>query len=333
MVWATDGSYRFGDLYRYAPIKRFKPSAPIDSKFSEEDAFDAGMALTDECQTFLVGDSFAFKGIGDSQFAAEIQQSLAGPVFTVNNNAHGDVHDHPCTLLKERAKMGARGSRVLLLEMVERLIPGYFANEAFLERIPLGEGGFPAGHRRGHLGEIKRAFLADTEKRHTALLRHCHLWAPINESWHTWVFETFGQLPAETPLCSADPPMLFFRDEVDSYRARFEDQQIDGIAERLAKLANVLRQSYDTELLFVPVPNKMTVYAGLVTKDPGNQFLPRLCTALANRNVRFVNVLPKFQEQRELVYLPSDTHWNALGLRIAARETVRAWPVAGAVKH
>jgi hypothetical protein len=92
------------------------------------------------------------------------------------------------------------------------------------------------------------------------------------------------------------------------------------------------------KLLVVLIPNKYTVYQGLLA---GNEGLPRVDEELMNRNeaalralnIPVVNLTPVLKahamagiDGREYVYWRNDTHWNSRGISLAADEIVRRLP-------
>jgi hypothetical protein len=91
------------------------------------------------------------------------------------------------------------------------------------------------------------------------------------------------------------------------------------------------------DLLVVLVPDKYAVYGPLLEeRDPLTQakdaFLDRLETALRPTGIPVVNLLPVFRQQAgvlldrgEYLYWRDDTHWNRIGISVAAHEVGRAW--------
>jgi len=89
-------------------------------------------------------------------------------------------------------------------------------------------------------------------------------------------------------------------------------------------------------LAILLVPTKFTVYGPLLDPPaaagrPGPDRLQRLESALRSRGVAVVNLEGPLQsrareelDRGRYVYWRDDTHWNALGMEIAARELVRA---------
>jgi hypothetical protein len=97
-------------------------------------------------------------------------------------------------------------------------------------------------------------------------------------------------------------------------------------------------------LLVVLVPRKYTVYAPLLaTPDPGPEasvrYLGDLESRLNAEGIAVVNLTPPFRAAAETslargsyIYFPDDTHWNAAGAGLAAREIGRVWPALPAAR-
>ncbi|HEX4602329.1 MAG TPA: hypothetical protein VH116_13110 [Gemmatimonadales bacterium] len=90
-------------------------------------------------------------------------------------------------------------------------------------------------------------------------------------------------------------------------------------------------------LLVVLVPTKYAVYAPLLrTPDAGpdqsTRYLADVARRLGAAGIPTVNLLPSYRAaarralaEDRYIYLRDDTHWNAAGVGVAARELWRAW--------
>lgn len=90
-------------------------------------------------------------------------------------------------------------------------------------------------------------------------------------------------------------------------------------------------------LVVVLVPRKYTVYAPLLSSpDPGPEasvrYLSDLESRLSAEGIPVVNLTTPFRAAAETglargsyIYFPDDTHWNAAGAGLAARQIWRAW--------
>src|ERR1017187_468614 len=87
LAWATSGSYRYGDLYRFAPVWSFKPAKPLPvGPDNNTDSIDRGMALHDDDKMIWLGDSFSFCDFGESPFETQVARKVGLQSFSVYNN-------------------------------------------------------------------------------------------------------------------------------------------------------------------------------------------------------------------------------------------------------
>ena len=95
--------------------------------------------------------------------------------------------------------------------------------------------------------------------------------------------------------------------------------------------AQILKSYSDTcdtlgiEFIFIPIPNKETVYyqrAGLVSQP---KYLKLLYSELAKRKVKTVNLLEIFNNKKDsiLLYHLDDTHWNSNSTNIAVDQLIK----------
>jgi SGNH hydrolase-like domain, acetyltransferase AlgX len=138
----------------------------------------------------------------------------------------------------------------------------------------------------------------------------------------------------EKTLSSGDW-MLFYRDEMKNY-----DQERLVSTEYWTKLRAGL-DAASLGLLVVLVPDKYTVYHrhlldATSTLVPPEQFLAAMESALRSAGIPVVNLTEAFQREaaaglsrKTYIYHRDDTHWNDLGIAVAAREIAQAWRASG----
>lgn len=324
LAWATSDSYHYGDLYRFAQIKRFKPAQPLPTSSTENrDSLDQGHSLQPTDKLILFGDSFSFADWGESTFPIQLAHKTGLPIFSINNNRHPEFWRNPYRFLETYTNQPS-SPRIVVYEIAERLIEQQFSIP--VPSAATAESGRPAPSHLDAFRKLEDAILGDTESRHETLLKHSFITSPIVSLWNTTIFENFQQISVHTPLYSLEPPFLFFREEVNGYQAVHSERLVTTLAENITRLSETLRTRYNCTLVFVPVPNKITVYSQLATTKPYDDFLPRLCAVLKTRNVPTVELLPRFKQEKDFLYWPSDTHWNNLGIHMAVEETVRELP-------
>ena len=321
--WATRADYHFGDLYRLAKIERFKPAAPlVRGQFANRDSIDQGGRKPDESDVIYLGDSFGFADWGQAPFQMQLQQKVRTPFFSVLNNNHREFWLNPYSLIPPGTNRDM-SRHVFVYETVERLIPLQFSN-------PFPTNPFAPAHGKSFglnlWTNIKGILFDNSEARSETLLYHSFVTSPLVGLWNTAVFELFGRVPVETPLYSLNPPSLFYQDEVESFDSVHDDPMVDTLADNISLFDRNLRERFGYTLYFIPIPDKITVYSRLATTKPYDDFLPRLCSALKKRGVHTVEILPAFQQQTNMLYWPTDTHWNNTGISIAVEQTLKNWP-------
>jgi hypothetical protein len=321
--WATTQEYKYGDLYRFAKVARFKPSVPLSAgPDSDRDSIDKGQEQPTNTEALFFGDSFGFRDAGEGTLVDQLERRIGTPMFSVYRNNHPSLVQNPYLLLNSEAPSRTNG-RMLVYEIVERLIQNQFDTGIPTNAVQTTE---PKSFIDRAWSKIEKTMFENSEARSEALLKHGRMSAPIVAWWNTAVFDVLEQISPETPLYSLHPPFLFFRDEVINFQTPHTDEHIARLADNVAAFGRDLRERFGLTLYFIPVPNKITVYSQLATNQPYDGFLPRLCADLKSRGVDTVEMLPAFQHRTNLLYWPSDTHWNAVGIRIGVEKSVENWP-------
>ncbi|MFN3195431.1 MAG: alginate O-acetyltransferase AlgX-related protein [Chlorobiota bacterium] len=82
--------------------------------------------------------------------------------------------------------------------------------------------------------------------------------------------------------------------------------------------------SIGVEFIYMPMPNKETVYYELVPLDEQPNYINQLTEMLTKKGVNVINTLEIFNTEREqskqLLYQLDDTHWNSNGVKVIANE-------------
>jgi hypothetical protein len=150
-------------------------------------------------------------------------------------------------------------------------------------------------------------------------------WARSLVEWSaTARYRILGEACVSTALLSAQPPMLFLNEESDQSERSYFHAHSPALVASIVRSIGVIQtslRSQGLEFIFVPVPNKMTIYGDLVTDAPYDGFVPRVVEALRQGGVCVVDLVPTFQELRrrgETVYYATDTHWTRVAVERAA---------------
>lgn len=80
--------------------------------------------------------------------------------------------------------------------------------------------------------------------------------------------------------------------------------------------------SIGVEFLFLPIPNKETVYYKNVPFETQPDYLFKIDSILNYRKVESINSLKIFNDSKKYVYHKDDTHWNYEGVNLIANEIV-----------
>jgi hypothetical protein len=124
-----------------------------------------------------------------------------------------------------------------------------------------------------------------------------------------------------------NPPFLFYDEEVvrgknTSFYYPHTDSLVAQIADNIALISETMKSRYNTDLLFMPIPNAYTLYHKFINNDTYDGFVPRLEDELEKRGVKTVKLYQKFLDSNDVLYFPTDSHWNAQGVGIALDEIV-----------
>lgn len=105
------------------------------------------------------------------------------------------------------------------------------------------------------------------------------------------------------------------------------DDQINTIVDMISQY-KAYCDSLGIGFIFLPMPNKETVYYRNVPFEHQPAFLYKLYDNLRNKNIKFINILDRFNEittlepEKQLYHL-DDTHWNGNGVEVTAEEIMR----------
>jgi hypothetical protein len=167
-------------------------------------------------------------------------------------------------------------------------------------------------------------FNTKSEELFSLLLQGSYLTSGFYSIIATLKFDLFGYISSRTPVYSLDKfevPMLFYditvNDKPTSFYFNHNDSLINIYCKNITDLSEKLMDRYNLKLIFLPVPNKFTIYHSTIRpEDKYDDFLPRLCTALGKHHISCVNLYDDFITSDSLVYYGTDSHWNEKGVSI-----------------
>ncbi len=316
LEWATEGADKYGDLYRLALVSDFKmeiPEVVTAEEASSEEWHDQRIVF--------IGDSFSETERGHKRLPELVAGAVDEPLFYVKGNYFPEYFN-PLYLFREK-HIRRDKNRIVILERVERYIVSTYGQE--LDADP--DLATATEESQSFFTSFADQWFTHSEQNYQYLLQSSCVTMPVIEVWNTMLFHLSGRISEETPSYSLHPPFLFYYDEIvrdstSSFYYPHPDTLIDAIADNILALHDELASQYNAELIFMPVPTKYTLYHALVSHDRYDLFLPRLCAALKRRGVNTVELYERFAAERDTIYFPTDSHWNARGAALALEQTM-----------
>ncbi len=320
MGLATVTTTEYGGLYLDAKIDRFKiPLPPTPEPLPANPALEA-----DDYRIFTVGDSFFGLDLGYYDFSTQLAQRLEQPVHYL-----GHVRQAPFAALTS----STRRSRpvAVVLEVLERDMAQVFT-EVYPQNLPPPSKFRETGSGR-ELNEETVFLPLERLSRFNELcayfLKRNRLSFFLSSRYETFMFERYGKISPRIGAYTTDPPMLFVRNTITTglpgtFFYHHTDSLINRVADNIAATRDSLRLHYNAAFVFLPIPNKITVYHERVTDRAYDNLLPRLYDALEERGVAVVRLYSPFRQHPRPVYYASDIHWNAEGMSIALDQVTAA---------
>ncbi len=304
---------KYGELYYFSMIKHFREEGlpPSQRKFEHSEK----AASVADCDILVFGDSF-FEFSRHIQFPEMLADDFSKKVHYVKS-------DFPLKYLAENGYTDTT-PKLVLFERVERYIPTAFEELQENSEIvgPSTEANFSP------LKRIKnKIFYEKSEGLYDVMLKRSYLSSRLYSFLVTLKFDLYGSITEKTPkyLKDGSNSWLFYHDQVNetttSFYYTFTDEEIERICDHMADLSARLSETYNMELLYLPLPAKYTLYHQVINEDTYNEFLPKLYEGLEERGVKFVEVYDAFKNSDTLLYYRTDSHWNQNGIDIAYKET------------
>lgn len=117
----------------------------------------------------------------------------------------------------------------------------------------------------------------------------------------------------------AGKPFLINKAELTDEQKK---QYINAIIARL-RLYEDYFSKRNIRFIFMPIPDKETIYYKVAGFDKQPDFLDELAAAADNAGIEILNIktafdLARIKDPNALLYIPDDSHWNANGAEITA---------------
>lgn len=314
---------RYGEQYYASYIRHFREELPkpVDK-----------YRLSDRNPGLNNSDLIAF---GDSFFDFSRQKTVAERLHdSLGIKVHAEAGFlatkdwYPLVYLAENKYQNAQ-NKYLIYEVVERNIHERFIIPHELKWPIIDD------DQNGLNNFLKKfryfVFNSKSEEFYTVLLRGSYLTSWLYTEIATLKFDLFGYISSQTPVYSLNKfemPMLFYdltvNDKPTGFYFNHTDELIKTYTENIADLSEKLLINYNLKLIFVPVPNKFTIYSKIIKPaDKYDDFLPRLYREMDNRKISYVNLYDSFISSDTLLYYGTDSHWNKKGVDIAVNEILK----------
>lgn len=316
-----------GDLYLMSGLSSFiaeKNRVPLTNDRSLEDA-----------DIIVYADSFGEQSVGDGAFHMRLEKLVDRPIFLERHRYQ--YKDPPAWLKSEKA--GPFRAKILIHLQIERNIrvrplPGknlHSIQRAAKAKTLLGRA-WKA--RETESASYWKSALFDNSKIEY-VVKNSFLSRRLFDVVAMGRLRIFGKTSMLVPKVSLSPKMLFYYESVNSFKMSLDDRNIEKIVSRLHTTDKLLRERYDMSYVYVPIPNKYTIYHDFADElSTYNDFLPILSEKLAHRGVICVNLYPEFMRHRdEMLYWPDDTHWNDKGIELAVKMTDAALRERGLIER
>jgi len=290
--------HTYGDLYYMCRADHFKAQLPELTTYDFQNNPDIN---SKDSRIMIFGDSF----FGNARWGKTIPEIISD---SLNTNIYFIYEVNPLNILSNKYVKGT--AKVLLLEMIERRVQAVFSNTVSVKK----QSAISIARINSILqGEAKDDY-------YLYLLKEGRITGSIYSRLMSLKFDAFGLISDETPVYRTNPDWLFYYQDVkgtSGFYYEYSDSKISILAENIKKLGQSLYDDYNLKLLFFVIPNKYTLYHKLINNDKYNDFIPRLNSELGKKGVETVNVYDAFKSSEEILYYPTDTHWNEKGMKIA----------------
>ncbi|SDL60872.1 SGNH hydrolase-like domain-containing protein, acetyltransferase AlgX [Catalinimonas alkaloidigena] len=318
-----------GDLYYLTKLSAFS-QARNDQDFLQQESKTS--SNPENADVLIMGDSFMqvfakaidrFSTKHDQQIyvvSTRHNPALLEPLFKINTFEK---------LLQKTQVRRRRGApRTLIVESVERELIRRFATPQPITQPSGLEKRFADLAFRAQ-AKFNQWFVLKPVKV-DYFLKHSVVTSAAYGAWADARFALFQEVPGNH-LYTRNPPWLFFGPTQSNFTDIRPDSLIQEITANLVLLQAKLLGQYNLKLVFMPVPDKLSVYGHLVTEKPYDNFVPRLCKALEQAHVPVICLYDDFKASAEPVYHPTDTHWNPDGMRIAVQKIEHFLPASNSV--
>jgi hypothetical protein len=290
----------YGDMYYQSMVDDFKTILP---DYYPTFVKSGKIVSADSADILVFGDSFMRMTRVEKNFIQKLNDSLKLKVFFTQEpfvlNYFGNI----------KFKPGKH--RIVLYELIERNISDFFSKPQLLK----------TSQKKLYLDLFSIFVPENRELKYHFILQKSIFTSNIYQAIINFRFDFFNVISDMTPVYKINPPWLFLYKDIHpkyaSFYRKFSNKEIELIASNIADLSEKMNKMYNLDFVFFPVPNKYSIYNKVLNNDTYNNFIPLLIEELVRRNVKVINIYDTFKNHKDLLYYPTDSHWNPEGNRIA----------------
>lgn len=309
----TQDFNRYGDLYYFSCIKDFREDFPPKVRKYRHSGDNPEISQAD---ILTYGDSF-FDMIFVTSLPERLSEKLNKKVYSYVTQ--DPTQANPFCLLESSRYNRSDSTKLFVYETVERNIHEKFHNEYTTTTCQISE---EKGSSAVFNKLINLVFRRNSENLYEVMLKQSYFTNKIYSAVASVKFDLFGYISTLTARYkTGEKPWLFYKKEYGNERGCFyynyTDEEIEKYADNIARMRDNLLDQYNLKLVFMPIPNKYTLYHKLINDDQYNGFLPKLYIALEKRNVCYINLYDEFTKRTDALYYGTDTHWNSKGIDLA----------------
>ena len=305
----TSVHYRYGDLYRQCLVEDFKESMYWPNRQKENNT-------PDDADIFLIGDSYFERPIAGEFICTELENLYGYNIYDITGVNSGSANN-PLAAIKQ-LEFGKDKHRILLLETTER-----FSMDRGLEQYIAASKltGFRNMSGFFRNDEIKN-WLYKIFLNRIFYIEHNYITLPVLSFKNTLNFKLFKMMDNNIGAFSAEPPMLFYSQDVEFARRTKTHEAVDSMVNNIAELNNILKKDYNISLLYIVIPDKYSVYNDYVNGEyKYSGFIPELTKKLTGKGIYTIDLYTAFMDFRKsspekILYKKSDSHFNAYGKAI-----------------
>lgn len=119
-----------------------------------------------------------------------------------------------------------------------------------------------------------------------------------------------------------DPKFFFY--EGFSAKIKYDDAKVNANTDTIAAYKAYFNRM-DIDFVFLPMPNKESVYYEFVPYEKQPDFLYALDKSLVEKKIKTVNTLALYNKNKptKLLYFPDDSHWTPEASKLTAEALVK----------